>query len=138
MNSDVDAPAVNRVRHIVRLAGVVIGYTDLEQMWPDEGRARGAFRPGIGYDLVEPVFRLYAEAVPADGGAVADDAKLERYHQSRDALGLRLEDPEGTVVRTSAIHIADYSREQGDGARHVDVLISDRGYWARRSARTGE
>jgi hypothetical protein len=122
-------------RHIVRLAGVVIGYSQLEDASPGDGRARGAFRPGIGYELVEPVFRLFAEAVPADDGVVTDMAKLDRYHESRDALGLKLEEPDGTVVATSAIHIADYSREHGPADRHLDVLISDDGYWLRRAAR---
>lgn len=127
------------MRHTVRLAGVVIGYSELEQAWPDEGRARGEFRPGIGYELVEPVFRLFTEAVPAEDGPVSDAAKLERYHQSRDALGLRLEDADGTVVRTSAIHVADYANTQarGGGRRHLDVLIQDEAYWARRAAREG-
>ncbi|MGH7669100.1 MAG: hypothetical protein ACRENQ_06360 [Gemmatimonadaceae bacterium] len=126
-----------RTRHVVRLAGVVIGYSDLEDAWPDQGRARGVFRPGIGYELVEPVFRLYAEAVPTAGGDVRDEAKLERYHGSRDALGLALEDADGTVVRTSAIHVADYTHDGHDGDRFLDVLISDDGYWERRAAREG-
>lgn len=125
------------MRHIVRLAGVVIGYSELELAWPGEGRARGAFRPGIGYELVKPVFRLFAEAVPAGEGEETDTAKLERYHQSRDALGLRLEEADGTVVRTAAIHIADYSREHGSAARQLEVLISDDDYWVRRAARGG-
>ncbi len=124
-------------RHVVRLAGVVIGYSDLEQAWPGERRARGAFRPGIGYELVEPVFRLYTEAVPTAGGDVRDEAKLERYHTSRDALGLTLEEPDGTVVKTSAIHVADYAREGREDDRALEVLISDDGYWARRATRAG-
>jgi hypothetical protein len=131
------APPPAHVRHTVRLAGVVIGYSDLEDAWPVEGRARGTFRPGVGYELVEPVFRLFVEAVPIPDGTVADGAKLERYHQSRDALNLRLEDADGTPVHTSAIHIADYARERGPEARRLEVLIRDDGYWARRAARAG-
>lgn len=124
-------------RHVVRLAGVVIGYSDLEHGWPGERRAQGVFRPGIGYELVEPVFRLYTEAVPTDGGDVHDEVKLERYHTSRDALGLTLEEPDGTVVKTSAIHVADYTHTGREDARRLDVLISDDGYWERRAARDG-
>lgn len=137
MNHQPPNAAPAGARHTVRLAGVVIGYSDLEEAWPAEGRARGAFRPGVGYELVEPVFRLFVEAVPVPDGAVRDDAKLERYHQSRDALNLRLEDADGTVVGTSAIHIADYARERGAAARRLEVLIRDDGYWARRAAREG-
>lgn len=132
-----DTPVRTANRHVVRLAGVVIGYSDLEEAWADDGRARGAFRPGVGYELVEPVFRLYREAVPTADGPVRDNAKLERYHASRDALGLTLEDANGVLVRTSGIHIADYATDGADGARQLDVLISDDGYWARRAAREG-
>lgn len=118
-------------RHTVRLHNVVIGYSDLEHAEPELGRARGRFRPGVGYDLVQPVFELYVQAVPAPGGEVRDQASLDRYHKSRDALGLSLEDEDGTRIRTSAIHIADYSRVQNGGIE-IEVLIQDRAYWQRR------
>lgn len=119
-------------RHTVLLKGVAVGYSDLEDIEPALGRARGEFRPGVGYDLVQPVFRLYAEAVPVRGGDVEDKAKLERYTRSRDALGLTLEDDSGRVIRTSAIHVNDYSDQRG-GALELEVLISDREYWRRRA-----
>lgn len=124
-----------RMRHVVRLAGVVVGYSELEDASPGDGRARGHFRPGIGYELVEPVFRLFVEAVPRRGGRIADETKLERYHRSRDALGLTLEEADGTVVKTSGIHIADYASAQGAEGRALEVLISDPGYWERRAVR---
>lgn len=121
----------SRMRHTLKLHGVVIGWSDLEQIEPELGRAHGRFRPGVGYDLVQPVFRLYAEAVPrADAGR--DEAKLERYYKSRDALRLELFDPNGRRIPTSAIHIADYSADDG-GERELDVLIADAQYWERRS-----
>jgi hypothetical protein len=129
--------AAARTRHVIRLAGVVIGYSDLEDAWPGEGRARGAFRPGVGYELVEPVFRLYTAAVPTPDGDVVDEDTLARYHRSRDALGLTLEEPDGTTVRISGIHIADYARKGGQEERRLEVLISDDRYWARRAARAG-
>jgi hypothetical protein len=132
-----DSPVQTANRHVVRLAGVVIGYSDLEDAWVDDGRARGVFRPGVGYELVQPVFRLYRDAVPAPDGPVRDEEKLARYHASRDALGLTLEDADGVVVRTTAVHIADYADEGADGPRHLEVLIADDGYWARRAARDG-
>jgi hypothetical protein len=81
---------------------------------------------------VQPVFRLFTEAVPDAGGPVTDDEKLARYHKSRDALSLQLEDDAGRSVTTSAIHISDYSHRPR-GAMELEVLISDRGYWSRRS-----
>jgi len=118
-------------RHTVKLHGIAIGYSDLEDVDPALGRARGAFRPAVGYDLVQPVFRLFAEAVPSRGGDVTDIVKLDRYHKSRDALDLSLEDDSGRQIRTSAIHIADYSDRRG-GAMELEVLIADLTYWKRR------
>lgn len=118
-------------RHTVKLHGVVVGYSELEQIEPSLGRARGRFRPGVGYDLVQPVFKLFSDAVPVPGGDVADEDLLARYHRSRDALGLTLEDDSGRTIRTSRIHIADYSARPG-GTFDVEVLISDKSYWKRR------
>lgn len=115
----------------MRLHGVAIGYSDLEDVDPALGRARGRFRPGVGYDLVQPVFRLYAEAVPVPGAEVADAEKLDRYHRSRDALGLSLEDSSGRAIRTSAIHISDYTTRRG-GTIELEALISDKDYWRER------
>lgn len=119
-------------RHTVMLKGIAIGYSDLEEIDPSLGRARGVFRPGIGYELVQPVFKLYTDAVPTPGGDVSDAEKLARYHKSRDALGLSLEDDAGRSVRTTAIHIADYTHLDR-GAIEVETLISDSGYWKKRS-----
>jgi hypothetical protein len=119
-------------KHTVRLHGIVIGYSDLEDVEPSLGRARGRFRPGVGYDLVQPVFQLFTEAVPVPGADVTDEEKLDRYHRSRDALGLSLEDDSGRSIRTSAIHISDYSERRG-GSIELEVLISDPVYWRSRA-----
>jgi hypothetical protein len=119
------------MRHTIRLQSVVVGYSELENIEPELGRAWGAFRPGLGYELVQPVFRLFAQAVPRDGSA-KDTEMLERYYTARDALQLRLEDPDGRLIRTSAIHIADYTVEEGSAALELDVLISEDRYWDRR------
>lgn len=118
-------------RHTLLLHGIAVGYSDLENIEPELGRARGKFRPGVGYELVQPIFRLYSEAV-APGGEVVDPEKLERYHRSRDALGLSLEDDSGRVVPVTAIHMADYTDRRG-GTIEIEVLISDRDYWTRRA-----
>jgi hypothetical protein len=117
-------------RHTVYLKNVIIGYSDLEDADASLGRARGRFRPGIGYELVQPVFALFTEAVPVANGSVADAEKLERYHRARDALGLTLRDDTGHDIRTSAIHISDYNGPRG--TLEIEVLISDREYWQRR------
>jgi hypothetical protein len=117
------------VRHTVKLHGVIVGHSELEQRDASVGRAWGRFRPGLGYELVQPVFRLFSEAVPMPGGEPRDREKLARYHDARDKLGLELEDAQGRRIATSAIHIADYTVERGTEELELDVLISDEGYW---------
>jgi hypothetical protein len=118
------------MRHTVRLHGVIVGHSELEHIEPDLGRAWGQFRPGIGYELVQPVFRLFAQAVPRDGSE--DKALLQRYYNARDALKLELIAADGTPIRTSGIHIADYTIEEGPAAIALDVLIPDERYWEKR------
>lgn len=119
------------MRYTIRLQSVIVGYSELENIEPELGRAWGVFRPGLGYELVQPVFRLFAQAVPRDGSA-KDTEMLERYYSARDALRLRLEYPDGRLIRTSAIHIADYTVEEGSAALEVDALISENTYWEQR------
>ena len=116
------------MRHTVRLHGVIVGHSDLENVEPALGRAWGVFRPGAGYELVQPVFGLFAEAAPHDGSA-RNTAGLERYYKARDALNLELLDGSGRTLRTSAIHIVDYSGEAGGAPIQLDVLINDEEYW---------
>ncbi|MDQ2664501.1 MAG: hypothetical protein M3Z05_00655 [Gemmatimonadota bacterium] len=118
------------MRHTVKLKDVIVGHSDLENADPNDGRAWGTFRPGFGYDLVQPVFRLFTKAVPMLGGEPFDEITLEKYYAARDRLGLSLVDAQGAVIRTSAIHIADYLEEKG--IIEVEALISDAGYWENR------
>lgn len=115
------------MRHTVRLNGVIVGHSDLENVEPELGRAWGLFRPGIGYEVVQPVFRLFAQAAPHDGSA-RNTAGLERYYRARDELNLELLDGDGRALRTAAIHIVDYSGESASPL-HLDVLINDEAYW---------
>ena len=118
------------MHHTLRLHGVIVGHSDLENVEPELGRAWGVFRPAEGYELVQPVFRLFARAVPRDGSA-RYAAGLDRYYKARDALNLELQDGSGRTLRTSAIHIVDYSAESG-GTLQIDVLIKDEAYWEGR------
>jgi hypothetical protein len=118
------------MRHTVKLHGIVIGFSDLENTEPELGRAWGVFRPGTGYELVQPVFQLFREAVPMKGGEAFDEIKLDRYHAAREKLGLELEDATGRVLVTSAIHIADYPPAKG--GQELEVLIRDAEYWDAR------
>ena len=120
------------MRHTLKMQGVVVGWSDLEEIEPGVGRAHGRFRPGVGYELVQPVFRLFAEAVPLAERGARDEAKLARYYRSRDALQLELFDFAGRRVPTSAIHIVDYAHVNGSEPE-LDVLIADEEYWRRRT-----
>jgi hypothetical protein len=104
----------------------------LEHVEADVRRAWGGFRPGLGYELVQPVFRLFSQAVSRDG-VTHDRDLLERYYKARDQLNLELVDGDGNAIKTTAIHIVDYSTDDGrpEGVE-LDVLISDDAYWARR------
>jgi hypothetical protein len=119
------------VKHTLKLHGIIVGHSELEHSERGAGRAWGAFRPGLGYDLVQPVFRLFSQAVAPDGSQ-QDADKLERYYKARDALNLELTDAAGTTIPTRTIHIADYTVEDGPSAIQLDVLILDDDYWARR------
>lgn len=117
------------MRHTVKLQNVIIGWSDLEERDRSLRRAWGRFRPGVGYELVQPVFQLFTEAVPLPGGEAMDEEKLERYHSARDQLGLVLEDASGRPIVTSAIHIADYTQRIGEDALELDVLVGDERFW---------
>ena len=120
------------MRHTLKLNGIVIGWSLLEEVDSADRRAWGQFHPGIGYELVEPIFRLFVQATPMPGGEPLDEIKLERYIAARDRLPLELVDDRGRTIETAAIHIADYSETRGHDARSLDVLIKDDAYWARR------
>ena len=120
------------VRHTVKMQGLVVGHSELEQRDVASRRAWGRFRPGLGYELVQPIFRLFSEATPMPGGEPRDEIKLARYFAARDQLPLRLEDDRGRAIKTAAIHIADYSLERGPDAISLDVLVPDDEYWVKR------
>jgi hypothetical protein len=120
------------MRHTLKLNGIVIGWSNLEEVDAADRRVWGQFHPGIGYELVQPIFRLFSEATPMPGGEPRDEIKLARYFAARDQLPLRLEDDCGRAIKTAAIHIADYSLERGPDAISLDVLVPDDAYWEER------
>ena len=117
------------MRHTLKLNDVILGHSELEEVDAVDRRVWGRFHPGFGYDLVQPIFQLFRDAVPERDGEPRDEVKLGRYHAARDKLGLSLVDAKGRPIETSVIHIADYSDE---GSLRLEVLISDAEYWARR------
>jgi hypothetical protein len=120
------------MRHTLKLNGIVVGWSELEEVDAIDRRAWGQFHAGLGYELVQPIFRLFVEATPMPGGEPFDQIKLARYIAARDQLPLELFDDRGRKIETAAIHIADYSEKRGPDAMSLDVLISDDRYWTRR------
>ncbi len=113
--------------YTVRLHGIAVGRSDLDRLDPEGGYARGTFSPATGYQLVQDVFRLYADAVPETPGAVADPEKLQRYYKARDALQLKLIDPDGTIISGTTVHV--YERAGNDDALELEVHIADSAFW---------
>ena len=113
--------------YTVRLHGIAVGRSDLNQIDPEAGFARGTFNPATGYQLVQDVFRLYADAVPETPGAVADPEKLQRYYKARDALQLEVIDPGGNVVPETTVHV--YERAGGKDTLELEVLVADVAFW---------
>jgi hypothetical protein len=120
--------------YLLRLRGVIVGRSELERLDSLAKIASGAFRPGLGYELVQPVFRLFSEAVPTSATQPTDEAKLARYYQARDALALELFDDVGRKVTTSRIHIADRTEELGKHALELEVVVRDAHFWERRAS----
>ena len=120
------------MRHTLKLNGIVIGWSNLEEVDAVHRRMWGQFHPWIGYELVQPIFRLFVEATPMPGGEPLDQIKLEQYLTARDKLPFELVDDRGRTIETAAIHIADYSEKRGRDAMSLDVLVKDDAYWARR------
>ena len=120
------------MRHTLKLNGIMVGWSELEEVDAVDRRVWGQFHPGLGYELVQPIFRLFVEATPMPGGEPLDQITLARYIAARDKLPLQLFDDRDRPIQTAAIHIADYSEKRGPDAISLDVLISDDHYWRSR------
>jgi hypothetical protein len=103
----------------LKMSGVIVGRSELENRDPSRGAASGAFRPGLGYDLVEPIFSLYETA------GTNEDA-LARYRRSRDALRLELTDSSGKPVAVRELHIR---RTASATAPVLEVETDDPAFW---------
>jgi hypothetical protein len=108
----------------VKMSGVIVGRSELENRDPSRNVASGVFRPGLGYDLVQPIFDLYEAA-----GGSAD--ALSRYRKSREALHLKLVDSSGAAVTIRELHIR---RNASSGAPVLEVETDDPGFWTQSSA----
>jgi hypothetical protein len=100
--------------YVLKLHGVIIGRSELEDRDPATRIASGAFRKGAGFDLVEPVFAL----LDASRGP-------SRYRRARDTLSLQLFDAAGALIDTAAVDI----EPDGADALRLRVPVPDPGFW---------
>ncbi len=116
--------------YTLRLKEIVIGWSDLEVRDAATRIARGAFRPGMGFELVEPIFMLR----PSDPSAPDALDKEARYRRARNTLDLSLHGADGAEIDTVRIDIVRDESMHTELALEVSVV--DRGFWkpARGSA----
>ena len=105
------------------MSGVIVGRSELEVRDSDRRVARGAFRPGLGYELAQPVFELY-DAAGTDQGAIS------RYRQARDALKLQLADASGRVMTVRDLHIRKGPTNGGQQGIVMEVETDDPAIWS--------
>ncbi len=74
------------------------------------GAWRGPFRPGLGWQLIEPVFDLKNES---------DPGAAERFEQARNALRFELTTADGTALAMDGLDIQTERR----GERTVPVEL---------------
>jgi len=108
--------------YVLKLRDVIVGRSDLMERDTARSAARGSFRPGLGWELVEPIFEL---ARP--GGEGATDADRARYRRARDTLALALYANDGALVDTVRIDI--FRDDASPSGLVLDVAIVDRAFW---------
>ena len=103
----------------LKMSGVIVGRSELENRDVSRRVATGVFRPGLGYDLVQPIFELLEMA--------GDSAEaMARYRKSRDALHLQLTDSSGSALAVRELHIR---RNASSGAPILEVETDDPAFW---------
>lgn len=106
----------------LKLRDVIVGRCDLPDRDPSRRIARGAFRPGLGWELVEPIFAL----LPV-GEDQASAEQRGRYRRARDTLALALYGPDAALIETSRIDVAaDAASPTG---LVLEVAIVDPVFW---------
>jgi hypothetical protein len=98
---------------VLKLHGVIVGRSDLEERDGVSRRVSGVFRPGPGYELVEPVFAL----------RTSDPA---RYRRALEKLKLDLVDSTGTAFAVSDVAIE--TDEASTGLR-IRATVTSGAFW---------
>lgn len=106
------------------MSSVIVGRSELEHRDPATRVVHGTFRPGLGYELAQPIFSLFT---PRDGEANA----LARYRKAREALKLQLVDSSGSPMRFNELHIRPASHDAGsEGSLVLEVETDDPAFWS--------
>src|SRR5262245_31795045 len=108
------------------MSGVIVGRSELETRDETRRIVSGVFRPGLGYELAQPVFALYDAA-----GSNAD--ALARYRKAREALRLSLTDSSGASIAFRDLNI----RGGSAGALVIEIQTDDPAAWRRGPATEG-
>jgi len=116
------------VRYTLKLKQVTVGHSDLEARDSGARVARGAFRPGLGWELIQPIFDLGAEAYRRAPDGVPDASLLDRFFRARDALELALVDAHGREVGCSEVRITSAGRGVETGLE-IEAEIEDAQFW---------
>ena len=105
------------------MSGIIVGRSELESRDSVRRVASGVFRPGLGYELAQPVFALY--------DAARNDAEaLVRYQKARDALRLQLADSSGAQVAIRELNIRrDPTADASATALVIEVETDDPLIW---------
>jgi hypothetical protein len=108
--------------YVLKLRDVIVGRSDLAERDRAHSTARGVFRPGLGWELVEPIYAL----LPLGDASVTAEER-DRYRRARDTLALALYAPNGTLIETARIDVlADSSSSTG---LTLDVGLMDDEFW---------
>ena len=109
--------------YTLTMSGVIVGRSELETRDAEARVARGAFRPGLGYDLAQPIFALYQ-------GSGSDAEGLARYRKARDALRLNLADSAGVSVPVRDLHIRPSTDgESSESGLVLEIVTDDARIW---------
>jgi hypothetical protein len=118
--------------YVLRMSGIIVGRSALEGGDPLSRTASGELRPGIGYDVAEPIFALYDAAMAMDDAAARRQA-LDRFTKARDAMRLEIVDEQGTRLAAREARVTRAGRGPSAGLR-LEVVVDDEAFWAGRDA----
>jgi hypothetical protein len=113
--------------YTLSMSNVRVGRSELEVRDADRRVARGTFRPGLGYELAQPVFELFQQSA-------GDASALDRYRRAREALRLRLTDASGAVIAVREVHIRRKTGSTAGTDEYViEVESDDPSLWTPRA-----